>query len=389
MVVPDSSWIYTGIGGRLMLRRDTETILFRPETMASIVTRGGASRKTDIGQQYGSLFLDVETRPDAHTTVHTPFLAAVVKGTRFEVSVGYAGATVSVEDGRVETTDIGRAERVGLRAGQSVRVEVGSTGPASVEGPGPKEPVIGVRSARSVVSLTPAQTREVARSIVEGNRPKGFEMTPSQAAQVMAQEASRSNRAASGAAASAFGERGSAGRMDKRVNGQRDNGNGGSDGGSSASGNGNSGSGNGGGNGNGNNGNGNGNGGNNGGSSASGNGNSGSGNGGGNGKGNNGNGNGNGGNNGGSSASGNGNSGSGNGGGNGKDNGTTETAGTTADRALPATAIPAPATAAGTARGTTETATETAETPVERAIRATASRTARTSDGGVNLPPVS
>jgi len=201
MVVPDSSWIHTGAGGRLMLWREDEMILFSPETMASIVTRQRSGRKTDIAHQYGTLLLDVETRGDRHTTVHTPFLAAVVKGTRFEVSVGSAGGTVRVERGLVETTDIGRGERVDVRPGQNVQVTIGSTEPLSVQGPGRKDRAVKV-AARSIVALTPAQNAELARSIAEGGRPGGFDMTPETAAAVTAREAARSGGGSRGEAVS-------------------------------------------------------------------------------------------------------------------------------------------------------------------------------------------
>ncbi len=145
MVVPNRSWIQTGRRGRLLLRRDTEMIQFKPGTVAAITSHTeGAALLTNVRQKTGSLLLDVQTRATKHTSVETPFLAAVVKGTRFVVDVSRRGARLRVERGVVETTHLSRGERIDVLAGQRVSVSQDASRGLTVQGAGVKAPVVRV-----------------------------------------------------------------------------------------------------------------------------------------------------------------------------------------------------------------------------------------------------
>jgi len=124
MTVPNKAWISTGPRGRLQLVRGTESIAFQPNTVAAIITRGTElNRKTEVVQQIGEISLEIEKRQQPHTTVQTPFLAAVVKGTRFTVQVGKTEAAVAVDRGLVQVTSFRSGERSDLGAGQGARVD--------------------------------------------------------------------------------------------------------------------------------------------------------------------------------------------------------------------------------------------------------------------------
>ncbi len=124
MAVPNKAWISTGPRGRLQLVRGNESIAFQPNTLASIITRGSTvNRKTEVVQQVGEISLEIEKRQKPHTTVQTPFLAAVVKGTRFTVQVGKKDAAVAVDRGLVQVTSFRSGERSELADGQGARVD--------------------------------------------------------------------------------------------------------------------------------------------------------------------------------------------------------------------------------------------------------------------------
>ncbi|THV23381.1 FecR domain-containing protein [Peteryoungia ipomoeae] len=123
--VPNGAWISTGPVGRAQLVRGKESVTFKPNTLASVTTRGFFFRKTDVLQQSGELELQIEKRLRPHTSVQTPFLAAVVKGTRFTVSVSRRDARVNVNEGLVEVTSVSSGERSNLKPGQSARVGTG------------------------------------------------------------------------------------------------------------------------------------------------------------------------------------------------------------------------------------------------------------------------
>ena len=144
--VPNAAWILTGPRGRAQLVRGVESIGFQPGTMASITTTSGFfSRKTQVVQQVGALDLEIEKRSQPHTMVQTPFLAAVVKGTIFHVSVGKTKASVSVDRGLVQVTSFASGQRsnVGPRQSATVDRARGMT-------------VTGQASAPSVTSVAPS-----------------------------------------------------------------------------------------------------------------------------------------------------------------------------------------------------------------------------------------
>ena len=119
--------IRTGRNGRVLLVRGQESILIAPNSSISIPKDTG-DLSTTIIQQAGSILLDVEKRNVKHFAVETPFLAAVVKGTQFRVSVNAAGTSVNVLQGQVEVAD--------FRSGQIARVLPGQAAASSASGPG-------------------------------------------------------------------------------------------------------------------------------------------------------------------------------------------------------------------------------------------------------------
>lgn len=128
-VLPNHASVTTGTRGRALLVRGVERIEFQPNTTASITTTSGflSPRKTEINQQIGSLELEIEKRSQPHTTVQTPFLAAVVKGTIFHVSVSKTAASVKVDRGLVQVTSFasGQQANVGPKQSASVGAKTG------------------------------------------------------------------------------------------------------------------------------------------------------------------------------------------------------------------------------------------------------------------------
>jgi hypothetical protein len=77
-------------------------------------------------QQAGSILLEVEKRNVKHFEVETPYLAAVVKGTQFRVSVDAASTRIDVTRGQVEVAD--------FRSGQIAQVMPGQAATAFAQG---------------------------------------------------------------------------------------------------------------------------------------------------------------------------------------------------------------------------------------------------------------
>lgn len=135
MVVPDSRVIRTLAWGRVTFVRGNETVDIGPNTQIQIYDEGGRKPFTTVKQYFGSVSVEAQVEEVQHFAVQTPYLAAVVKGTRFTVNSDANGASVSVqrghvmvasyEDGDRETISVGQSAAVGATDGQ---VRVSGTG---------------------------------------------------------------------------------------------------------------------------------------------------------------------------------------------------------------------------------------------------------------------
>ena len=125
-VLKPGDTIRTGRNGRVLLVRGAETILVSPNSAIGLPTENKDGLSTTIVQQAGSILLEVEQRNVKHFEVETPYLAAVVKGTQFRVSVNAASTSIEVIRGQVEVAD--------FRSGQVAQVMPGQLATASARG---------------------------------------------------------------------------------------------------------------------------------------------------------------------------------------------------------------------------------------------------------------
>ena len=126
-IVEAGASVATGGTGRILLSRGEQRILLSPNSAIELPEDGSASR---VLQSAGNAMFDVDRRKNPHFSVETPFLAAVVKGTKFTVTVDEAGSEVSVVEGRVEVTQSATGQSVDVTPGQ--RAEVTSTGSTGI-----------------------------------------------------------------------------------------------------------------------------------------------------------------------------------------------------------------------------------------------------------------
>ncbi|WP_187272595.1 FecR domain-containing protein [Methylobacterium sp. WL9] len=132
--------IRTGRTGRVLLNRGAESILVTPNSAITLPGTGKAGISTVI-QRAGTIALDVEQRNVQHFEVETPYLAAVVKGTRFRVALENGRAKVDVERGRVQVADFKTGESALVLPGQSARVGAGSEQGLQLSGRGTFSPI--------------------------------------------------------------------------------------------------------------------------------------------------------------------------------------------------------------------------------------------------------
>src|SRR5690242_7228474 len=128
--------IRTGPTGRVLLTRNQETILISPNSVVGLPSEQKDGLSTTILQQAGSVLVRAEKRNVKHFQVETPYLAAVVKGTEFQVSLNRRGADVKVFGGQVQVTDFKTGQFALVLPGQAARVSASGNGGLSLSGSG-------------------------------------------------------------------------------------------------------------------------------------------------------------------------------------------------------------------------------------------------------------
>jgi hypothetical protein len=133
--------IRTGRNGRVLLVRGQETILVAPNTVIGVPAETKEGLSTTILQQAGSILLDVEKRNVKHFEVETPYLAAVVKGTQFAVTVNAGSTSVEVRRGQVEVSDFKSGQIAQVIPGQTATAFAHGKPGLSLSGSGPFNPI--------------------------------------------------------------------------------------------------------------------------------------------------------------------------------------------------------------------------------------------------------
>jgi hypothetical protein len=119
-VLQDGASVTTGENGRVLLVRNEETVFVGPNTIASIAGQLDNGLKTTVHLQRGAAEFNIQKRSEKHFSVQTPYMAAIVKGTQFVVTVGSDSAEVAVMEGLVEVKT--EARSVDVAAGKKATV---------------------------------------------------------------------------------------------------------------------------------------------------------------------------------------------------------------------------------------------------------------------------
>lgn len=138
-VVSDSSAIRSLDGSRVTFQRGVERIELNGATEIRIFDRVG-EKMTTIMQAYGEVTVEAERRNIQHFSVQTPYLAAIVKGTRFTVLSNDGQSSVEVSRGLVQVQDYVHDMATDILPGQTAVVaeEVA----LQVTGNGARAPVV-------------------------------------------------------------------------------------------------------------------------------------------------------------------------------------------------------------------------------------------------------
>lgn len=133
--IPVQAVVQTGATGRAVLVRGNESVMLAPQTRITLPKSSDPSR-TILLQSAGRALFQIGKRPVAHFEVQTPYLAAVVKGTTFEVDVAAEFGVVDVTEGAVEVTNGANNEKALVRGGNRIRIDLhGRTQAGRAHGP--------------------------------------------------------------------------------------------------------------------------------------------------------------------------------------------------------------------------------------------------------------
>jgi len=136
-VLKPGDTIRTGSNGRVLLTRGEASMLIAPNSVISLPAEQKDDRSTTIYERAGSVLFRAEKRNFKHFQVETPYLAAIVKGTQFRVSLTKRGAGVEVLGGQVEVTDFRTGQYALVLPGQSAKVSKSGDRGLSLSGPHP------------------------------------------------------------------------------------------------------------------------------------------------------------------------------------------------------------------------------------------------------------
>jgi hypothetical protein len=162
--------VQTGPNGRIMLTRGSERILVSPNSVISLPKTQDKPGFTTILQQAGAIAVEAEKKDHKHFEVLTPYLAAVVKGTQFTVTVGKGASDVNVAAGKVEVADVKTGKTALVLPGQFAKV--GATAGLTLGGSGTFEPITqgAPRTSHPAIVNVPRQGFTAPPTVKDGLR---------------------------------------------------------------------------------------------------------------------------------------------------------------------------------------------------------------------------
>ena len=160
--------ISTGAKGRAVIVRGQEYLVVAPNTRIRVADPAKSGGMTQIIEQFGNVIFRIKKMATPHFAVETPFLAAVVKGTTFSVTVTETGASVQVIEGKVEVETRDGGARYLVLPGDIGSVSAKAPGRLNVQG----------RETRTIVSPTESSGATVPTAQILQADPVAIPETP-------------------------------------------------------------------------------------------------------------------------------------------------------------------------------------------------------------------
>jgi hypothetical protein len=136
-IIKPGSRVETNDGGRLVLVRPGDSIEVAPNSRFDVPFKNEPNPKgvkSHVIQTMGTLLFKITTRPENPFGVKTPYLAAVIKGTTFTVSVDGPRSALHVSHGAVEVSSVLTGQTVMVRPGMTAAIDGARGGAMQVLG---------------------------------------------------------------------------------------------------------------------------------------------------------------------------------------------------------------------------------------------------------------
>jgi hypothetical protein len=130
----DSIW--TGHNGRVLLASGEGKVFLNPRSLIKVPAQYLPENQTVLFQSMGTVEAEVTKREDRHFSIQSPYLAAVVKGTKFTLEIDNGHTRLGVSEGVVEATDTETGQVVAVAAGEFVTKVNGAASGLSGNAPG-------------------------------------------------------------------------------------------------------------------------------------------------------------------------------------------------------------------------------------------------------------
>ena len=106
MTVPAGAAVLTAAKSHAVIVRGEDFVTLAPASRVRLPDATQSAGLFQMISEWGNAIFKIKHQPKPHFAVQTPYLAAVVKGTTFSITVSDAGSAVQVIDGAVEVATV-------------------------------------------------------------------------------------------------------------------------------------------------------------------------------------------------------------------------------------------------------------------------------------------
>ncbi len=121
-LLSSGSTIATGANAKAVIVRGEEFVVISPRSQLRVPAAEAPNKIMQMIEDFGTAVFKIRKKSTPHFGVQTPYLAAVVKGTTFTVTVGPKGGSVQVTEGAVEVSTLDGGAKDLVRPGGIAQV---------------------------------------------------------------------------------------------------------------------------------------------------------------------------------------------------------------------------------------------------------------------------